>query len=78
MTDGKFLIENTTREEREEIVRASLGVTDGLCDGCAGGLESMYDDYIEGRKELAQINASFRANYVRDEDETKPGCSYVR
>ncbi len=78
MENGKFLIANTTREEREEIVRESLGVTDGLCDGCAGGLTSMYDDYIEGRKELAEINAAFRARYVRDEDENKPGCTYVR
>ena len=57
----KYLIKNTTRARREEIVRMSLG--GDVCYSCAGcegvgcgnALE-MYKDYIEGKKELSEIN----------------------
>ena len=65
----KYLIKNTTRAEREEIVRRSLG-----CDGCSGcaGCEGvgcgdafeMYKDYIEGRKELSEINKTVKGGSV--------------
>ncbi len=76
----KLLIANTTREERQRIVNESLGIIDGACDGCAPGIISMYDDYIDGKKELAEVNAQFRAHYVleasrMDED---PGMSCMQ
>ena len=52
----EYLIKNTTREKRERIVNEALGVTDGLCDGCAPGILKMYDAYIEGKMELAEVN----------------------
>ncbi|MBB5182237.1 purine biosynthesis protein PurH [Catenisphaera adipataccumulans] len=52
-------IKDTTRAEREEIVRRSLGNIDGLCDSCACGIIKMYDEYIEGKKELSEINRTF-------------------
>lgn len=65
----KYLIKNTTRAEREEIVRRSL-VGDG-CSGCAGcdGIGcgdafEMYKDYIEGRKELSEINKTVKGGSV--------------
>ncbi len=51
-----ILISETTKEERERIVADSLGNFDGACDGCAAGLAKMYTDYIEGRRELRDIN----------------------
>ena len=51
-----LLIPDTTREERERIVAESIGNIDGACDGCSPGLIEMYKDYIEGRKELQEIN----------------------
>ncbi len=57
----EYLIKNTTREKRERIVNEALGVTDGLCDGCAPGILKMYDAYIEGKMELAEVNAAFHA-----------------
>ena len=57
-------IADTTREEREQIVAESIGNTDGLCDGCSPGIIEMYQDYIDGRKELRDINAEFQARYV--------------
>ena len=59
-----LLIADTTREERERIVAESIGAIDGLCDGCSPGLIEMYQDYIEGRKELRDINMEFGARYV--------------
>ena len=57
-------IEDTTREERERIVADSIGNLSGLCDGCSPGIIEMYQDYIDGKKELREINAEFRAGYL--------------
>jgi hypothetical protein len=59
-----ILIADTTREEREQIVAESIGNIDGACDGCSPGLLKMYQDYIDGRKELREINMEFRARYT--------------
>ena len=59
-----YLIKDTTKEEREQIVAESLGNLDGACDGCAAGLADMYQDYIDGKRELREINMEFRASYV--------------
>ena len=59
-----ILIKDATREEREQIIADSVGNVDGLCDGCSPGILNMYQDYIDGRKELREINMEFRRNYV--------------
>ena len=59
-----ILIADTTREERERIVAESIGNIDGLCDGCSPGLTEMYQDYIEGRRELREINMDFHTRYM--------------
>ena len=59
-----ILIADTTREERERIVAESIGNIDGACDGCSPGMIEMYKDYIEGRKELREINMEFHAGYM--------------
>ena len=38
------------------------------CDGCMSGLAEMYQDYIDGKKELREINMEFNARYVKDDD----------
>ena len=70
-----YLIKDTTREERERIVEESLGAMEAACDGCAAGLVEMYQDYIDGKRELKEINREYVARYVRGN--TKPeriGC----
>lgn len=57
-------IADTTREERERIVSESVGNISGLCDGCSPGILEMYQDYIDGKKELREINAEFQARYL--------------
>ncbi|MBQ6476254.1 MAG: purine biosynthesis protein PurH [Clostridia bacterium] len=62
---NSILIKDTTKEERERIVAESVGNIDGLCDGCSPGLLRMYQDYIDGKKELREINMEFRAGYTK-------------
>ena len=57
-----YLIAETTREEREKIVAESLGNIEASCDGCMAGLAEMYQDYIDGEKELRQINMNLTAD----------------
>ena len=71
-------IADTTREELERIVAESIGNIDGACDGCSPGLIRMYQDYIEGRKELREINMAFNARCVRGAAEPDAGgCEYA-
>lgn len=74
-----YLISETTKEDRERIVAESLGNISGACDGCSPGIIEMYQDYIDGKKELREINMEFRASYVSGEidKEEKKGCGYV-
>ena len=70
-----ILIRDTTREERAAIVAEAVGSMEGACDGCAPGIVRMYDEYIEGRMELKEVNAAFRAGYVSGkEGPEKTGC----
>ena len=67
-----LLIKDTTRAQREEIVRrglAACGSSCGGCNGCGnlggGRVEEIYRPYIEGEKELYEINAEYRRNLVK-------------
>ena len=64
----KYLIKDTTREEREQIVAESLGNIAANCDGCMSGLADMYQDYIDGKKELREISMEFNARYISGEE----------
>jgi hypothetical protein len=65
-----ILISETTREEREAIIRNSMDCGGG-CENCSscwlggGSPWDMYKDYIEGRKEIAEINMEYNARFVR-------------
>ena len=72
-----YLISETTKEEREAIVAESLGNIEATCDGCMSGLAEMYQGYIDGKKELREINMEFNARYVHGEDMPgRSGCGY--
>ena len=67
-----ILIKDTTREEREQIVRESLGACGGSCEGCSscgslggGTVEELYRPYIEGKMEIREINEAYRRRLVR-------------
>ncbi len=63
-----ILIKDTTKEERERIVAESIGNINGSCDGCMSGLADMYQDYIDGKREIRDINMEFRTGYVSGAD----------
>ena len=60
--DNKYLISETTKEERIALIKLWIP-EDEVMDGCDIDLWDMYRDYIDGKKEIAQINAEFQANY---------------
>ena len=73
-----LLIKYTTVDELMDIVKEALGGF-GAAD-CEGvDMDDIYDDYIFGRKELAEINMEFsmkHAGAVKAELTDKPsGCS---
>lgn len=57
-----LLIKDTTFEERKEIVQNALSYGAGDCDG--NDLSDIYDDYIYGFKELAEINREFSEKHA--------------
>ena len=57
-----LLIKDTTLEERRDIVREALACGSGDCDG--GDLADIYDDYILGLRELADINREFSEKHA--------------
>lgn len=68
----RILIKDTTREEREEIVRRGLSCDANECENCsacgmygAGNMLDIYLPYINGEKEIAEINAEFRGGTVK-------------
>ena len=72
-----LLIKDTTTEERRDIVRNALNFGSADCEGI--DMDDMYDDYIFGRRELADINREFsqqHAGAVKAEDrEKRSGCA---
>ena len=72
-----YLIKDTTKEERRQIVEESLGSISGSCDGCMAGLAEMYEDYIEGKKEIREITMEFNARYMRGDMEREERHSCV-
>lgn len=70
----EYLIRNTTRQRREQIVRESLGYSDIGCEGCCDGYD-LYIPYIEGEKELREITMEYHARYVKGmEVEERKSC----
>ena len=63
-----ILIKDTTREEREQIISSSLDCGGG-CENCSscwlggGDPAEIYRDYIEGKREIAEINMEYNDRY---------------
>ena len=59
------LIKDTTKEERIALIKEWIPVDDGLED-CEIDLWDMYRDYIDGKREISEINAGFQADYLAE------------
>ena len=64
-----ILIKDTTREERIRIVQEGLNQCGGVCDFCngcdnlgGGSVDAFYEPYINGEKELRELNESYTSN----------------
>lgn len=69
------LIKDTTKEERIALIREWIPDEDGLEDDGGIDLWEMYDAYIKGEKEIAEINMEFHAGFYEEEDtKPAPGC----
>jgi len=74
---SSILIKDTTREQREQIIKDSLGEDWDV--GC--GTEDYginYQLYIDGVKELRELNAEANCGFeVAHPEERKTGCGLV-
>lgn len=59
-----LLIQDTTREQREQIVRDSLGYSDLGCEDAADGYD-FYQPYIDGEVELRDLSMNYRTAFVK-------------
>ena len=67
-----ILIKDTTKEERIRIVQEGLNQCGGACDFCngcdnlgGGMVDSYFQPYIDGEKEIAELNAAYHSGLVR-------------
>lgn len=60
------LIKDTTKEERIQLIKSFIPDDDGLED-CGIDLWDMYWEYIDGKKEISEINAEFQAEFITEE-----------
>lgn len=56
------LIKDTTKSQRIQLIKSWMPQEDGL-DDCEIDLFDMYKDYIDGKKEIREINEEFSATY---------------
>lgn len=61
------LIKDTTKEERIALIKEWIPDDDGLQD-CNMDLWDIYADYINGVKEISEINASMTGAFMTEED----------
>lgn len=61
------LIKDTTKSERIALIKSWIP-EDEVMDNCDIDLFEMYRDYIDGKREIREINESFSADFVREED----------
>ena len=71
MEISSILIKDTTKEERIRIVQEGLNQCGGACDFCngsdnlgGGSVDTFYEPYINGEKELREINEEYRTREI--------------
>lgn len=67
MENKSILIKDTTKEERIALTKQWIPDEDGLID-CDMDLWDIYDDYIKGIREVAEINAGMSGIFMTEED----------
>ena len=63
----KYLIANTTKEERIALIKQWIPADDEMEDSDMD-LWDIYADYINGVREIAEINASMSGTFYTEDD----------
>lgn len=63
----EYLIANTTKEERIALIKKWIPDDDGLEDS-GMDLWDIYADYINGKREIAEINAEMTGAFYTEDD----------
>lgn len=72
-----YLIKDTTKEERMDLVKEWMPQDD--LDDCGIDIWEMYTPYIRGEKEIAECNAAFNAGFYESSDlADEVGCGMGR
>ncbi len=67
---GSILIQDTTREERIKIINQALNTCGTSCENCSscwlggGSVDGIYQDYIDGKREIAEINIEYSEHFA--------------
>ena len=61
-------IAKTTKEERIALIKEWIPDDDGIEDRGEMDLWDIYADYINGKREIAEINASMSGTFYTEED----------
>ncbi len=62
------LIKDTTKSERIALIKEWIGDEDGIQDRGDMDLWDIYADYIDGTREIAEINAAMTGTFYTEED----------
>lgn len=69
------LIKDTTKSERIALIKQWVPADDGFNDDGGIDLWEMYRDYIDGKKEIVEINMAFNQGFYEEIDlQDAPGC----
>ena len=63
-----ILIKDTTKEERIALIKEWVPDDDGVASREDMDLWDIYADYINGKREIAEINASMTGVFYTEED----------
>ena len=63
-----YSIANTTKEERIALIKQWIPDDDGIADAGDLDLWDIYADYINGKREIAEINAEMTGSFYTEED----------
>lgn len=63
-----YLISETTKEERIALIKQWIPDEDGIEDRGDMDLWDIYADYINGKREIAEINAEMSGSFYTEED----------
>lgn len=65
---NSLLIKDTTKEERIALIKQWIPAEDGLDDSSDMDLWDIYADYINGKREIAEINESMTGTFYMEDD----------